>query len=167
VTGVLTNRSFLAQNDEGDFGLGVVARLNKRLLLTERCARDTDSMAMAVPFEARAPFPDSRVLDEVWTVPSSTRCAGSPNKPFEWEMLRPVLDAAYEYRPRQGCEFAIREWLRDKVFRNIVRDALPDTSAIGRSGVNPTHASRLLDGYLQGQPAVHWLRVSPLFVLVR
>jgi asparagine synthase (glutamine-hydrolysing) len=157
----------LAENDEGDSDLSVVSRLSERLFLAERCLRDTDSMAMAVSLEVRAPFTDHRLLDEVWTVPSSIRCAGTPNKPFEWELLHPILGAAYEYRPKQGFTFPIPEWLRAGVFRDMVGDTLSDTSATSRAGVSPTYASRLFDAYSQRRRGVDWSSVWALFVLVR
>lgn len=160
-------RFLLEENDDGDPAVAVVSRLNERLLLAERCLRDADSMSMAVSLEVRAPFTDHQFIEEAWKVPSAVRCAGTPNKAYEWDAFRPILPPDYAYRHKQGFDLPIRRWLHDGGFREVVRDTLADSSAATQAGIQPRYAGRIFNAHVEGYRSVHWSRVWSLFVLER
>lgn len=49
---------------------------------------DIDAMSMAVSLGVRPPFTDHLFIEEVRQLPGYFRCAGAPDKPFEWRLLR-------------------------------------------------------------------------------
>ena len=99
-------RFIIEEQEDGDL-LNQISHHTLRLFLGERCLRDTDTNSMAVSLEVRAPFTDHIFLETAWKVPGKARCAKSPDKPFEWELVRPYLGADYPVRSKQGFTFPL------------------------------------------------------------
>ncbi len=142
-----------------------LSRLALRLFLGERCLRDTDTTSMAVSLEVRAPFTDHSLIETVWAVPAPQRCAGSPNKPFQWTLVKPYLGPDYPVRPKQGFTFPFQEWLHERQVFDIIQTTLGDATLLQEIGLDPSAVQQLMNAFQRSGSALPWSRLWALFVL--
>ncbi|SMF21060.1 asparagine synthase (glutamine-hydrolysing) [Tistlia consotensis] len=143
-----------------------VSLLASRLFLGERCLRDSDTMSMAVSLELRAPFTDRELVRLLRRVPGAERCAGAPDKPYEWRLLRPLLGDDFPLRGKQGFVFPFEQWLRAPGYRATLRDRLGDRRLVADCGLRPAVVEGLLDSFERQPGRVPWSRIWALHVLL-
>jgi asparagine synthase (glutamine-hydrolysing) len=159
-------RASLRAEAEGLDGAGAVSLLAWRLFLGERCLRDTDAMSMGVSLEVRAPFTDHRLVEHALRLPGRVRCAGAPEKPLEWRMMRPYVDGVLPFRKKQGFVFPLQHWLRSPAGVAALEGVFLDAGLLRATGLDPAAAGALWRRFLAEPRAVPWSRVWALFVFV-
>jgi len=159
-------RAFLGEGNPQDSGLGQVSRLAALLFLGERCLRDIDAMSMSVSLEVRAPFTDHKLIESVYRVPPAVRCAGAPDKPFEWQLVQPYLGADYPYRKKQGFIFPFQRWLNSANFQGQFQALLNEADLVEGVGLNSIGLQTLFQVFQQDSRRMPWSRIWSLYVLL-
>jgi len=159
-------QEFIKNELSDDDQMSLVSKVTLRLFLGERCFRDMDSMSMGVSLEVRAPFTDHLFLENVWRVPGKIRCKGAPDKPFEWEVVRPFLGEAFPQRNKQGFTFPFEEWLRDGAVFKLARNLLSNKRLAADIGLKAEVIQKIMGGFFGVNSAVPWSRIWSLFVLL-
>jgi asparagine synthase (glutamine-hydrolysing) len=152
----------LTENDR----TAALSHLTWRLFLGERCLRDMDSMSMAVSLEMRAPFTDNLFVEHVWRFPGRLRCAGAPDKPWEWRLMKPLLGDALAPRKKHGFIFPFQSWLQAPAGRTLVGETLLEREAVAAAGLEPRAVADLWETFCRGAVRIPWSRIWALFVLV-
>jgi len=142
------------------------SRAALRLFLGERCLRDADATSMAVSLEVRAPFVDHEFVGAALAVPARERCAGVPDKPFEWDLAAPTLGPGHARRRKQGFLFPFERWLRQEGRARALHDVFLSPARIEAAGLRPAGVSEVLAPFFAGSSAVPWSRPWALFVLL-
>lgn len=137
-----------------------------RLFLGGRCLRDIDTMSMGVSLEVIAPFVDHRFVAGVFGVPGRERCRGVPDKPYDWDLVRPYLGSDDPYRSKRGLLRPLEVWIREWAYQERVLDMLADPDLVRRVGLSPEAVGGV--SFALGQPKLRmpWLRVWGLSVLM-
>lgn len=159
-------KAFILEECRQGSSLDNLCMIMGRLFLGSRCLGDTDTMSMAVSLEVRAPFTDHVLVENMLGVPSAIRCAGSPDKPFEWKLFKPILGGDYPYRQKKGFVFPFNQWLREQPFRSRILDTVQDPDRARRCGLNPVGARELVHAFLAPGSKVPWSRIWCLYVLM-
>jgi asparagine synthase (glutamine-hydrolysing) len=154
--------AFLSGEAQGSDEMGQLSHYALRLFGGERTLRDGDGMSMATSLEVRTVFSDHRLIEALWRVPGRRRCAGAPNKRFEWQLVRPILGDDYPLRPKQGFNLPLNEWLQAKALRREVNETLLDPGLAARAGLNPASVASI--AFSRGR--LPWSRIWALFVLI-
>jgi asparagine synthase (glutamine-hydrolysing) len=94
-------------------------------------------MSMAVSLEVRAPLVNHRFVESVLAVPGQDRCRGVPDKPSEWELVRPVVTADYPYRAKRGFLLPFEVWMQDPTPQARVLETLLDRELASHVGLDP------------------------------
>jgi asparagine synthase (glutamine-hydrolysing) len=136
-------------------------------LLAERCLRDADMMSMVVSLEVRAPLVDHRFVESVLAVAGQDRCRGVPDKPFEWELVRPIVTAGYPCRAKRGFLLSFEVWMQDSTFWARVLETLLDRDLASQAGLDPEGAGRLGAAFARPGSDIPWSRIWSVFVLLR
>jgi asparagine synthase (glutamine-hydrolysing) len=121
---------------------------------------------MAVSLEVRVPFVDHELVEHVLAVPADLRCAGVPDKPYEWELAAPVLGADHPRRAKQGFIFPFERWLREGKGGRAVREGLTSPARLAEAGLRPDGVARVMAPFLAGSAVVPWSRPWALHVLL-
>jgi asparagine synthase (glutamine-hydrolysing) len=161
--------SFVAGLRDEVSGLGVTdatSRAALRLFLGERCLRDADATSMAVSLEVRVPFVDHEFVQRALAVPAARRCAGVPDKPFEWELAQPVLGEDYPRRRKQGFIFPFERWLREGAGLDVVRAGLTSAARVEAAGLRPAGVLEVMAPFFSGSRSIPWSRPWALHVLL-
>lgn len=156
---------FLAPQLAGGGATSTFSMLAWRLFLGERCLRDVDSMSMGVSLEVRAPFTDHLFVEKVLAVPSASRCAGPPDKPYEQKLLAPFLAKAWTSRKKQGFVMPFVSWLATPDGFARVRDTLDDSDLVSSIGLDPGVVQSLWKAHRARPSQVPWSRIWSIFVL--
>jgi asparagine synthase (glutamine-hydrolysing) len=143
-----------------------LCKLMGRLFLGSRCLGDTDTMSMAVSLEVRAPFTDHLLVEKLLGVPAPVRCAGSPDKPFEWRLFKPLLGHDYPIRQKKGFVFPFNQWLRKEPVCSRILDTVQDPECASRCGLSVDAIQNLVQAFLKPQSKVPWSRIWSLYVLM-
>ena len=143
-----------------------ISKLTLRLFMGERCLRDLDSMSMAVSIEARAPFTDHILVENCLSIPAKIRCAGPPNKPFEWELFKNLLGNDYPIRKKQGFIFPFQNWLSRPEGNHMISNTLQNKQLCNDAGLSHTVIKQILDSFQKNQQ-IPWSRLWALIVLIR
>jgi asparagine synthase (glutamine-hydrolysing) len=151
-------------DDEGrdTDSLSQLSRYALHLFEGQRTLRDSDAMSMAVSLELRSAFTDHVVVEELWKVAGSVRCAGAPNKPFQNTLVGPILGEDYPARNKQGFIFPFEEWLRSGDTFEHIRDVLRTGNLAAAAGLNPIGVAALDENSAR----LPWSRVWSVFVLL-
>jgi asparagine synthase (glutamine-hydrolysing) len=161
---------FLAALQQEVAGCGSVdatSRVALRLFLGERCLRDADATSMAVSLEVRAPFVDHAFVEAALAVPAPDRCAGVPDKPFEWDLAAPILGKGHTRRRKQGFIFPFERWLRDEGRARALSAVLVSPDRVEAAGLRPDGVRDVLAPFFAGSTSVPWSRPWSLFVLLQ
>jgi asparagine synthase (glutamine-hydrolysing) len=138
-----------------------------RRFLAERCLRDIDTLSMTVSLEVRAPLVDHRFVESVFAVPGKDRCRGVPDKPFEWELVRPIVTGAYPYRAKRGFLLPFEVWMQDRTFQARVLETLFDRKLAIQACLDPEGVGRLGTAFARPGSDIPWSRIWSVFVLLR
>lgn len=155
--------SLREEDDERRAILDRLSHLALRIFLGQRTLRDTDAMSMAVSLEVRPPFVDRLLVEEAFALPARLRCRGIPDKPFEREVLAPLLPPGHPRRPKQGFVLPFDAWLRPGgALRAGVRERLADRRLVARAGLRPSAVEALS----RRDARVPWSRLWALVALL-
>jgi asparagine synthase (glutamine-hydrolysing) len=123
-------------------------------------------MSMSVSLEVRSPFTDSTFLENLWNIPAQIRCAGAPEKPYEWKLVRRYLGDSYPLHKKQGFTFPFIEWLREGQFSQMSRNKFCNFQQLEAVGLNPRAVNELLVAFLHRSAQIPWSRIWSLYVWV-
>ncbi len=100
---------------------------------------------MAVSLEVRPPFVDRLLVEDAFALLAQVRCRGIPDKPFERQVLGPLLPAGYSRRGKQGFVLPFDAWLRPGgMLAGLARERLADRRLVARAGLRPEAVEALL-----------------------
>ena len=106
-------------------------------------------------------------VEHLLKVPGSIRCAGAPNKSFEWEIVEPIVGRELGRDTKQGFTLPFQKWLSSDEFQPHLRDTFADRVLQQRLGLAPDSVTAVLNTHLGAPSAMPWSRVWTLFVLLR
>lgn len=154
--------NFLEWNNEDHDLLTQISKYTIYIFEGERLLRDTDSMGMANSLEIRTVFTDHKLIEAVWQIPAQIRCAKPPNKPFEYNLVKPFLESAYEMRKKHGFLFPFTKWLQQPTIHKRIQDTLFDSNLNSQAGLNDKAVKKIV----QKQSYIPWSRTWCLYVLL-
>ncbi|MEP6714103.1 MAG: asparagine synthase (glutamine-hydrolyzing) [Terriglobia bacterium] len=136
-------------------GSNAVNYLEMKRYLHDQLLRDTDVFSMAHSIEARVPYMDHVLVDEMWRVAPEWKIEKGINKPL---LVRAVNDPAVlraATAPKRGFTFPMARWMKTQApeMREIA-----EAGSLARSAVRDCWA-----GFSEGR--VHWSRAWALTVL--
>lgn len=151
------------EDDHGRETLDRLSHLALRIFLGQRTLRDTDAVSMAVSLEVRPPFVDRLLVEQAFALPARIRCRGIPDKPFEREVLAPLLPPGHPRRPKQGFVLPFDAWLcPGGALHAGVRERLADRRLVVRAGLRPSAVEALS----RRDTRVPWSRLWALVALL-
>lgn len=101
-----------------------------------------DRMSMANSLEVRSPLLDHKVIEFAATVPPDLKYRGRTSKYLLKRHLEGRVPRSVIYRPKQGFEIPLAEWLRNDL-RGIGEDLLVSRGSLGRRYLRPERVWRL------------------------
>jgi asparagine synthase (glutamine-hydrolysing) len=122
-----------------------------------------DRMSMANSLEVRAPLLDHRVIEFAATVSPDLKYRGRVSKYLLKRHLEGRVPRSTIYRPKQGFEIPLAEWLR-RDLRPMAEELLCSPRAIGRGYARPEIVRRLWQQHL-GRLRNHAPRLWALMML--
>ncbi|MBS1912524.1 MAG: asparagine synthase (glutamine-hydrolyzing) [Bacteroidetes bacterium] len=102
--------------------------------LPELLLMRVDKMSMAVSVEARVPFLDHRLVEFAFRIPSELKIKGGETKYILKKAAEGIIPDEIIYRPKQGFNTPMREWLRGGKLEGFMRDRIYQ-SGLARSGI--------------------------------
>jgi len=118
-----------------------------RSWLPDELLMKVDKMTMAVGLEARTPFLDHRLVEDVARLPSSYKIRGWTNKYLLRRLGGTLLPAEVAGRGKDNFEVPVDAWFRGEL-RQLLLDTL-DCGHLRDSGIiDPVEARRLADEHL-------------------
>lgn len=116
--------------------------------LPDRMLMKVDKMAMMHSLEVRSPFLDHHLVEQAMRIPARFKVRGGEGKWILKKVMEPYLPHDVLYRPKQGFDIPLAEWLRGPL-------AEPLTAAIdslGRRGYLEAAPMRaLVDAHIEGR----------------
>ncbi len=110
-------------------GLAQLLYTDLKTYLVDDILTKVDRASMAVSLEVRVPLLDHQFVEFAHRVPAGMKIEGTSGKAVLKSALRPYLDDATLYRPKQGFTPPVVEWLRGEL-REMVSDVLLSPRAI-------------------------------------
>lgn len=109
-----------------------------------------DKMTMAASIEARTPFLDHRLVEEMAALPDRYKLSGRGNKVLLRRLARELLPAELVARPKHGFDVPLDAWFRGEL-RPLLHDALTGKDAEEMGLVNGAEARRLAETHQSGR----------------
>ena len=97
----------------GTSKLGRLSRLELAYYLRNTLLRDGDQMSMANSVELRQPFLDSKVVEEVVSLPTGLKVRKGAQKPLLVDAVGRALPREVVSRPKMGFELPYRRWMME------------------------------------------------------
>lgn len=118
--------------------------------LPENILTKVDRMSMAVSLETRVPLLDHRIVEYVWSLPSTWKINGFSTKVILRKAMGGTLPSPVIHKQKQGFSIPIKHWLRGPL-RGLMLEALsPDRLRI--EGIfNPETVQGLVKEHLSGR----------------
>lgn len=104
-------------------GLDEILYTDAKMFLVDDILTKVDRASMAVSLEVRPPILDHRFVEFMHQIPPSMKIEGSQGKAVFKSAMRPYLDQETLYRPKQGFELPLSQWMRGPL-REMVGDLL-------------------------------------------
>ena len=146
-------------------GKRVLVRADLNVPMQDGVVSDATRLSRLVPglqaLAARGEF-----VQRALAVPAARRCAGVPDKPFEWEIAAPVLGEGYPRRRKQGFIFPFEHWLRDGAGLQAVRAGLTSAARVEAAGLRPAGVLEVMAPFFAGSRSIPWSRPWALHVLL-
>jgi asparagine synthase (glutamine-hydrolysing) len=149
------------QQHFGDLGAGEepsaksINYIEMKRYLHDQLLRDTDVFSMAHSVEARVPYLDHVLVEQLWKTDPAMKLDKAVNKPL---LVRAVNDASVMQaaaRPKRGFTFPMARWMKT---------AAPEMQAMAENGSLVRSAVReCWSDFAQGR--MHWSRAWALTVL--
>ena len=102
--------------------------VDARSQLPEQLLMKVDKLTMAASLEARCPFLDQHLFENVAALPTSMKISGAGSKLLLRRALRGLVPDELLDRPKQGFEVPIKQWLLGEL-RPLVNDLLLSSGA--------------------------------------
>jgi asparagine synthase (glutamine-hydrolysing) len=141
-----------------------ICRYELSLYMANMLLRDTDVMSMANALEVRVPLLDHELVEWVCSLPGSLKTGRNP-KQLLVDALGADLPAEVVSRKKMGFALPFERWVRTSL-KPFVSDALGDTSAVARAGLNSEAVMNLVECFDSGSRSTSWSRIWGLAVLV-
>jgi asparagine synthase (glutamine-hydrolysing) len=113
----------------------------------------------------RVPFLDPGVVRAAWRLPPDAILTGG-GKQVTRRFLQSLVPGAPPRGAKQGFTFPWERWLRGPL-RPFVQETLHNSPDHDALGLDRGRTLRMFEHFLQRDPAVSWLQVWSLFVLLR
>jgi asparagine synthase (glutamine-hydrolysing) len=133
--------------------------------LGERLLRDTDSASMKVALEARVPFLDHVLIEEVSKLAPDVRYRAVGSKGLLRELALGGLDPAIFDRPKSGFVLPLEVWCRTSL-RDEVNAMFHDSELCRKVGLRQEALLRLWRAFESGMPGLYWSRIWAMYVLL-
>ena len=109
-----------------------------------------DRTSMANSLEVRAPFLDHELSAWALALPDSEKISGKQGKAILKKALEPMLPKELLYRPKQGFDLPLTEWLRGPLKHHV--QELPTNPHLMQSGIFDTRTiTQLCTEHLKGR----------------
>jgi len=144
----------LARAPQGD-PLARALYLDFKTWLADDGLVKVDRMSMAHALEVRCPLLDHRVVELAGRVPSRLKLSGGSTKILLRRVAARRLPAEILSRPKRGFAPPVSRWLREDL-RDLSRDLLLDSDALGRTLFDVREVERLLDDHQSGRLEAGW-----------
>src|SRR5262249_14477328 len=110
----------------------------------------TDRATMANSLEARSPFLDRAVVEDVAALPDTFKLRGRVSKAILRDAFADLLPAEIDRRPKMGFGVPLGTWFRGQL-REYVRDVLLAPNAKYRDSLSGPFVERLVEQHLAGR----------------
>jgi asparagine synthase (glutamine-hydrolysing) len=134
---------------EMDF-LGATTFVDFMRYLPDDLLVKVDIASMAYGLECRAPFLDHKLVEFIGEVPTGLKLRGMTPKYLLRRAFGDLLPKEIMGRAKMGFGVPIAEWFRGDL-KDYVRDALLDSTALGRGYFDPAYVRRLVDEHVSAR----------------
>lgn len=141
-----------------------ICRYELSLYTANMLLRDTDVMSMASALEVRVPLLDHELVERVYSLPGTLKTGRHP-KQLLIDALGPDLPPEISNRKKMGFALPFERWVHTSL-RPFISDALCDSKAVMRAGLNPEAVMNLVECFDSGSRSTSWSRIWGLAVLV-
>jgi asparagine synthase (glutamine-hydrolysing) len=141
-----------------------ISRYELSLYMGNMLLRDTDAMSMANALEVRVPLLDHELVEWVYSLPGNLKLGRHP-KQLLIDALGSDLPAEITNRKKMGFALPFERWAHTSL-RPFISDALNDTAAVARAGLNPKGVIDSVECFDSGSRSTSWSRIWGLAVLV-
>lgn len=138
----------VAARAAGDGDVAAHMDLDLQTYLPDDILTKVDRATMAFGLEARTPYLDYRVVEQVRALPAALRA--QPGKPLLRAVLARHLPRELFERPKHGFTVPIRAWLRAGM-RGALTDAVEHGELVSSGFVDRTAARSLLEEHVSGR----------------
>lgn len=133
--------------------------------LGERLLRDTDAASMKVALEARVPFLDHVLIEEVTRLAPDVRYQTPGSKRLLRQLALTGIDPAIFDRPKSGFVLPLEVWCRSTL-RDQVDAMFRDEELCRRIGLRSDALLRLWSAFESGMPGLYWSRIWAMYILL-
>ena len=154
-------RRMAAHFQGGGSGLNAALRADTLEWLPDDLLMKVDKMSMLASLEARVPFLDYRIVEQVSGFPAEWKHHRGRSKVLLKAMAGKTLPAEIVHRPKHGFTPPIGPWLRGSL-RGYLEEHLFDPAALSYQWLEPGAVRALTDRYLRGEERL----ALPVWVLL-
>lgn len=133
-----------------DHPLSRMQYLDFKGFLAGRVLVKVDRASMACGLEVRAPLLDYRLVEWLAALPPEWKLHHGTGKYLLKEALRPVLPETVLFRPKQGFNMPLADWLRGPLAGRL-RERVLGEAMLGSGLFEPGILRRLVEGHLSGR----------------
>lgn len=119
-------KEFLLKDIDDNADFNQVLHTDMRLVLQGDMLHKVDSMSMANSLEVRVPYLDYKLVDFVFSLPSSYKINGGIQKKLLIDTFGSLLPSELLTRKKQGFEVPLLKWFRGELKSMITDDLLAD-----------------------------------------
>jgi asparagine synthase (glutamine-hydrolysing) len=146
---------------DGAGGLNAVLRADTLEWLPDDLLMKVDKMSMLASLEARVPFLDYRIVEQVAGFPAAWKHRGGRSKVLLKAVADPLLPREIVHRPKHGFTPPIRGWLRGPL-RAYLDEHLLDPHTLANEWLDARAVRRLVERSRSGEA---WLS-NPVWVIL-
>jgi asparagine synthase (glutamine-hydrolysing) len=150
---------------DGAPALPAISTLEINNFLGERLLRDTDCASMKVALEARVPFLDHVLIEEVSKIAPEVRYQTPGSKRLLRDLALTGLDPAIFDRPKSGFVLPLEVWCRTTL-RDEVNAMFSDEALCRQIGIRQEALLRLWRAFESGMPGLYWSRIWAMYILL-
>lgn len=155
----------LALLTEGAPPLAAISSFEIANFLGDRLLRDTDAASMRVALEARVPFLDHVLVEEVTRLAPDVRYQTPGSKGLLRDLALGKLDPGIFDRPKSGFVLPLEVWCRTTL-RDQVDAMFRDADVCRLVGVRQEPLLRLWQAFESGMPGLYWSRIWAMYILL-
>ncbi len=155
----------LALLTQGAPALSAISIFEISNFLGERLLRDTDAASMKVALEARVPFLDHVLVEEVSKLAPGVRYQTPGGKRLLRDLALSGLDPAIFDRPKSGFVLPLEVWCKTTL-RDEVNAMFSDEALCRQVGIRQEALLRLWKAFESGMPGLYWSRIWAMYILL-